>query len=221
VAEKVLKTLFVDHANVWSDLQVHFICTIPLWLAFGPEGAALPFRRRAIVDIPVFDRKHAPYEPGRRILRGILDKRLEPGLFADGVREQLIQAGGGNLRDMFFLVGEAANFAEILGRPQIEAPQGSRAINALRNEYLQRLGETSPQDHIPYKEKVAVLQTIYKQTEGQIVQDPVLHRLLRSRVVHEYNETYWCGLPPLIVDILLQQGHLKEGSKGGLEPYST
>ena len=79
VPEDILDTIFVSYSNIWSDLQTHLICTIPLWLAFGERGARLAVRRRALVDIPVFDAHHQRYEPGRKILRGILDKRLIPG----------------------------------------------------------------------------------------------------------------------------------------------
>jgi hypothetical protein len=218
VSEKVLKQLFLVYSNIWRDLQTHFICTVPLWLTFGEVGAVLPFRRRTLVDIPVFDASHQPNQKGRGILRGILDKRVEPSLFGAGVQEHLIQAAGGNLRDTFHLVSEAANFSDVTMKPVIETEHAKRAVNWLRNEYLRRLGETSQEQAIPYDEKVKKLKEIYDGGNSRLVQDHVLYRLLRSRVVLEYNDSYWYGLPPLVVDILIQQGHLPDGSKGGLEP---
>ncbi len=221
VSEAVVETLFAKYANIWPELRVHFLCTVPLWLAFGEIGAQLPFPCRAIVDIPVFDQEHRPYQPGRDIVRRILDQRVNPELFADGVREQLIQAGGGHFRDTFALVIHAADFAEVSGLPRIEERQAARAINAVRNDYMRRLGSTSSEHAVPYEEKAKLLVEIYEARGKRIVQSPVLYQLLRARVVHEYNDTYWYGLPPLVVDILIQQGYLKEGSPGGLEPPSA
>ncbi|MBA3974870.1 MAG: hypothetical protein C0504_11710 [Candidatus Solibacter sp.] len=217
VAEQVLNQLFVQYSNIWRDLRVHFICTVPLWLTFGETGALLPFRPRTLVDIPVFDATHQPNHTGRRVLREILDKRVDTALFGEGVEEHLIQAAGGNLRDMFHLVSEAANFAAVTGQPLIQMEHAKRAVNGLRNEYLRRLGETVQENVIPYSEKVTKLTDIYEGGDSRLVQDHVLYRLLRSRVVLEYNDTYWYGLPPLVVDILIQQGHLPGNSKGGLE----
>lgn len=218
VPEDILDTIFVSYSNIWSDLQTHLICTVPLWLAFGERGARLAVRRRALVDIPVFDAHHQRYEPGRKILRGILDKRVDPGLFEEGIQDALIQAAGGNIRDMFHLTAEAALLAEIAGQQRIGKPQADRATNLLRNEYLQRLGETEAANEIPYETKAAKLVEVYKEgSSRRLVQDPMLYRLLASRVVHEYNDTYWYGLPPLVVDILIQQGKLKDSDKGGLE----
>lgn len=218
VSEQVLNQLFVQYSNIWRELQTHFICTVPLWLTFGEIGATIAIQRRTLVDIPVFDASHRPYEKGRKILRGILDKRLDPALFGPGVQEHLIQAAGGNLRDTFHLVTEAANYSDVTQKQVIELEHAKRAVNWLRNEYLRRLGETAQEHAIPYEDKVKKLKEIYSGGNSRIVQDHVLYRLLRSRVVLEYNDTYWYGLPPLVVDILIQQGHLLENSKGGLEP---
>ena len=119
---------------------------------------------------------------------------------------------------MFHLTAEAALLAEIAGQQRIGKPQADRATNLLRNEYLQRLGETEAANEIPYETKAAKLVEVYEEgSSRRLVQDPMLYRLLASRVVHEYNDTYWYGLPPLVVDILIQQRRLEAGSKGGLE----
>jgi hypothetical protein len=91
-------------------------------------------------------------------------------------------------------------------------------VNWLRREFLQRLGETSAEVAIDYEKKAEVLVNIYNSAGERVVQNPVLYRLLRARVVHEYNDTYWYGLPPMMVDILIDQGRLPAGSPGGLEP---
>ena len=218
VSGEVLDTLFVKYANTWPKHRMHLVCTIPLWLAFGERVSSLPFKRRTLVDIPVFDRHHRPHEEGRNRLRGILEKRVDHDLFEPNVRDYLIQAAGGNLRDMFAVVTEAANYAEVTRHPRIAMLHAHRAVNWLRNEYINRLGETSAENAIPYEQKADVLVKIYRGTEERVVQDRILYRLLRSRVVNEYNDTYWYGIPPLMVDILIQQGKLEPGSPGGLEP---
>lgn len=153
VSPDVLDSLFVQYSNIWSELRVHFVCTIPLWLAFGEKGNLLPLPCRTIVDIPIFDQQHCPHEPGRQILRSVLAQRVDSSLFAEGVLERLIEAGGGHFRDTFAVVTEAASLAELSGLSRIEAPQATRAINWLRNQYMRRLGTTGGEDAIPYEEK--------------------------------------------------------------------
>ena len=51
--------------------------------------------------------------------------------------------------------------------------------------------------------------------------DPILHSLLNSRAVQEFNGERWFGVHPLVVDILIEQEMLKSPPGGGAVPGGT
>ena len=194
------------------------ILTIPVWLAYSAEAARLPFYPYMIHDTPVYDRTHAAHENGRAAVTEVLEARVSPSLFAEGQMTRLIVASGGNLRDLFALVldaGEGARLKEPASA--VIGPDDARAaINKMRREYRMKLGQ-SPYDaeQIPYADKSARLLAVYNGAPDHDIPDKVLYSLLRGRAVQEFNGAGWCGVHPLVVDILKEQKHLKPQDPGG------
>ena len=218
ISPQQLQELFIQYGNVFQDLRVNLIFTIPVWLAYSPEAARLPFKNYMIHDTPVYDADHAPHAEGRAAVRAVLEARVSPGLFAEGQMTRLIVASGGNLRDLFALVldaGEGARSrdpeAKVIGPEDAQA-----AINKMRREYRMRLGQ-SPYDADPlsYADKSARLLAVYNNAPDSDVPDPVLYSLLRGRAIQEFNGVGWFGLHPLVVDILKDQQHLRTQDPGG------
>ena len=48
VSPAQLRELFTQYGNVFEDLRVNMIFTIPVWLAYSPEAIRLPFKRYTI-----------------------------------------------------------------------------------------------------------------------------------------------------------------------------
>ena len=114
-------------------------------------------------------------------------------------------ASGGNLRDLFGLILEAGTNAELRkSEPhQITTPDTDRAINQLRREYKDHLGETAfDLQQIKLDDKLKKLSAIYRREPKADVRDPVLYSLLHARAVQEFNGQGWFGVHPLIVDFL-------------------
>ena len=205
---------------MFQGLHVSMILTIPVWLAYSPEAGRLPFERHMIHDTPVYDRQHNPHANGQAAVQAVLEARVSPALFAEGQMTRLIVASGGNLRDLFALVLDAGEGAR-LGNPgaTVIGPNDARlAINKMRREYRMKLGQ-SPYDvnQIPYSEKSARLQAVYRGVPDSDIPDSVLYSLLRGRAVQEFNGDSWYGVHPLVVDILKEQQHLDPQSPGGTE----
>ena len=221
IPNKRIEELFLTYANVFKDLRTHLIFTIPIGLGYSHHSVFLPFpsdRVFSIPDTPVFDENHEPHEQGRNALRAVLKARVSPELFDDGAMERLIVASGGNLRDLFSMVTQAADTA-IVRDPlsgRIEPPDVDRAINAQRTEYTRRLGD-SPYDTEPivYEDKAERLVRIYNADPNTKIPDPVLYFLLRSRAVQEFNGENWFGVHPLVVEVLKTQGRLPPAAQGG------
>lgn len=218
ISPQQLQELFIQYGTVFHDLRVSIILTIPVWLAYSAEAARLPFYPYMIHDTPVYDRTHAAHENGRAAVTEVLEARVSPSLFAEGQMTRLIVASGGNLRDLFALVldaGEGARLKEPASA--VIGPDDARAaINKMRREYRMKLGQ-SPYDaeQIPYADKSARLLAVYNGAPDHDIPDKVLYSLLRGRAVQEFNGGGWCGVHPLVVDILKEQQHLKPQDPGG------
>lgn len=211
-----LREVFVTYGNVFQQLRAHMIITIPVWLGYSQEAQRLPFTPEMVPDTPVFDRFHVQHSEGRNALVRVLEARACTSLFAESQRERLVVASGGNLRDLFHLVYNAAENALSRGGQVVEADDVTRAITAKRRDYRNYLGE-SPYDPqgIDYHVKAIKLLAVYNAEPGVDVPDAVLYSLLRSRAVQQFNGDMWFGVHPLVVDILKEQRKLPEDARGG------
>lgn len=101
---------------------------------------------------------------------------------------------------------------------KIAAEDADSAINALRIEYLRRLGESVFDEEqavtITYAQKAERLLEVYGNAQKPTVSDAVLYSLLRARAVQEFNTEGWYGVHPLVVDILQRQEKLLPDSDG-------
>ena len=218
-----LQELFMQYGNVFEELRVSMIFTIPVWLAYSSEANRLPFgpyRPYAIHDTPVYDRQHNPHERGQEAVQTVLEARVSPSLFAPGQMTRLIVASGGNLRVLFALVLEAGQEARLRNPPAavIGPDDAQAAIATMRQDYRRRLGQ-SPYDQNPivYPQKLDRLMAVYNSAPDNEVQDPVLYSLLRGGAIQEFNGNGWFGVHPLVVDILKAQQHLKPQDPGGTD----
>lgn len=218
----LIRQLFVVYSNLFKELRTHLIFTIPAALAHSSQAPQLPFpndRVFFVPDTPVYQQDHQPHNVGREALVAILKQRVDPKLLKGGQVTRLIVASGGNLRELFALVKEAADHAILrndekdqqIGREDID-----RAINKMRAEYVGRLGQSQfdEEEHIAYEHKAERLKKLYDAVPTAQVADPVLYSLLRSRAVQEFNGKRWYGVHPLVVDILREQGVLTPNEDG-------
>lgn len=215
--------LFLKFGNIFHELQTHMIFTIPLSLVYSDRASQLPFggdRIQGIPDTPVFQADHTPDDAGRQAIGAVLDKRIAPDLFAGGQRTRLIVASGGNLRDLFKLIADAADTALLRHAPdgKIGSDDVTSAINELRKEYRNRLSESisDEQQTVPvtWDRKALRLLEVYANGEKDPISDPVMFSLFRARAVQEFNGRGWYGVHPLVVDILGRQGRIKADAHG-------
>ncbi|MDQ3813367.1 MAG: hypothetical protein M3347_05395, partial [Armatimonadota bacterium] len=220
IPDDLTKALFLNYANLFKDLRTHLIFNIPISLVYSekrPQLPALSDPVHCIPDTPVFDEDHTPHQEGREALRAILEARVSLELFEPDVCARLIVASGGNLRDLFSLVSQAADNA--LLRPdcngKVNDADADRVIDALRTDYERRLGESVfDEAKVTYEDKAERLLKIYSQDQTAKIPNAVLHSLLHARAVQEFNGKRWFGVHPLVVDILHAQGRIKASVDG-------
>lgn len=209
-----IERLFLTYANVLLELRTHMICTIPVSLGYA-KSAELRFQQDVIPDTPIFDKLHQPASAGRSALEAIVSARLSPDLFEADQMTRLIVASGGNLRDLFVLIADAADYAQDAERQRISAADVGKSVNKMRAEYERRLGEDPyDKEKIPYEKKAERLMRIYNRDEDAKIPDAALYSLLRARAVQEFNGERWFGVHPLVVDILYRQGKITAEENG-------
>jgi hypothetical protein len=222
IRPELIRQLFITYSNVFKDLRTHLIFTIPAALAHSSKAPDLPFTTDRILfipDTPVYQQDHQPHNEGRKALVGVVKERVDPKLFKRGQVMRLIVASGGNLRDLFALINEAADHAILRANDKDQKLGGEdvdAAINRLRAEYLGRLGisQFDEEEKITYEQKAERLTRLHSREPSAQVADPVLYSLLRSRAVQEFNGKRWYGIHPLVVDILKEQGKLTPDAEG-------
>ena len=213
-----IEELFITYANIFQDLRVHMIFTLPISLYYSTSAARLPFASDCsfvVPDTPMYRPDHTPNEPGRAAVREVLAARMDLGLFEPDQLLRVIVTSGGNLRDLFALVNHAADSALLRGGKQINAEDVQGAVVTLRSDYERRLGQ-SPYDReeVSYSDKVDLMQRIYNGEKEAQITNPALYSLLNARSVQEFNGQRWFGVHPLVVDILGAQGHLTPDASG-------
>jgi hypothetical protein len=213
---------YVRYGGLLRDLDAHWVFTVPIALANSELADQLPVPKNRIItihDVMVFRRDRMPCQEGRAALAALLDRRVDPALFAPGQQERLVVASGGNVRDLFFLTNTASLEAQRLRHAQIGRTAVDAAIRHGREVYEKQLGEAlfdaaailgGPPTRIGYEQKVSRLISIYRGDPSARVPDPVLYSLFRSRAVLEFNGDYWLGVHPLVVDVLAKHGHMPQ-----------
>ena len=149
----------------------------------------------------------------------MLAKRINLDLFELNQLDRLLVASGGHLRDLFLLIREAADTA-LLSEPPLATitnDHASRSIQKSRRLMLLNQG-SGPNDKnkVTWQQRADRLKKIYDKEKGSDAPDEILHTLLRSRAVQEFNKEGRFAVAPLMVDILIKRGHLAPGSPGGL-----
>jgi hypothetical protein len=218
----LVEDFFLNYGNIFKEIQVHAIFTVPIGLAYSERATQLPCssdRIHVVPDTPVFDRDHKDCKEGRAALQEILEARVSPKLFGPSHMKRLIVASGGNLRDLFTMVNQAADSA-LLHNPakdKIGKLEVDRAINELRTDYTRKLG-VGPYDpaELTYDQKAERLVEVYNQAPRHEIGAPVLYSLLNARAVQEFNGDRWFGVHPLVVDVLKKQGMLVSDAKGNV-----
>jgi GTPase SAR1 family protein len=211
IPEKQVTDFFITYANVLKELRTNIIFTIPINLACSDRAASLPFQCYTIPDTPVYTSDHKAHNTGRKAIKEVLKARIKPSLFEKDQMERFIIASSGNLRDLFTLVSESADNALLKGSKKISEEDATKAINTLRNDFERRLGE-SPFDYetVEYPAKEKLLLDIYNQKPDVNFPQSTLNSLLRSKAVQEFNGSKrWCGVHPLVVDILASIDKIK------------
>ena len=207
--------LFFEHRPQLLDIPCSVIFTFPIALWYEQEAGAQGYPIRYLLPmIPVASSPSESSETGvnvkksetgRAIIRRIIFQRLDEDtdLITKEAVEFLITYSGGVLRDLLYMLREAAIGARIRNRSRIEIDDVKEVTRLLRSEYSSRLssrtyGET-PVSLDDIEETLSDRSEWPKRTADR---SAAFRMLLQSLCILEYNGDQWFGLHPAIYEYL-------------------
>lgn len=192
VSLDVSHRLFVEGWSVISAPIAPIIYVISSAFLFDPQMASSR-QVDATVTVPnvtISGHDGVPWAPGFNYLRNVILKRLDQSLIDEGALELIIQASGGNLRELLTLMRDAWLQADIKNRIVISLADAHKTIAKLRMEVQKML---RPQD-------VLLLQRIHqdKRLEGE-ADLPLMHPMA---VLEYHNDEAWYDVHPVLLPLL-------------------
>ena len=215
--------MFFDYRPLFEQLKCHLLFVIPVGLAYTEDAEKMPFgpqRQFMIPDIAVSTSvDHLPDEKGVGALMDVIDRRVDPDLLDKALARSMAIASGGNLRDLFDLLGRAGIAAEARKAARIERRDALESVQWLRSTYRFRLGESDDggPDSLSIQTKMDKLAAVYRGVPSAQIPDKTLYVLLRNRMVLQYNGNVWFGVHPLVVDLLKEAGSIRPDEAGGTD----
>jgi len=214
---KQAKEIFIENSHILRDIPFHTIFTFPIGLWFDPQISIKAFYEDSDI-LPMIPIKSTQantnteikrkMEIGQECLKHILQKRIDESvvLITDNALNLAIEKSGGVLRDLFYTVREASIFAQIRNDTKINEEDTNNALNKLRREYENRIGEFPGCDGKVIKVK-DILSYIIQFKDGpiestQLEQTEIFKHLLQNLCILEYNGERWFNLHPLIRDYM-------------------
>ncbi len=195
--------IFVLHRKSLISLNMKMIISFPIYLVYNTDFAMIrdDFDSCVLYSmIKVNNADRSINVEGRAILKEIVYKRMDEHLIADDALEYMIEKSGGAIRDLFYMIREAALF--MLG-----ASDGQQPIDVKVAQTVANTLKTIYERNIASKEQFDRLIEIYEDPHP-IHTDLVLSELLKTLSIIEYNGERWCGVHPVLIDFLREKGRI-------------
>ena len=190
--------VFYHYAAILSGMPFPVIYTFPIGLSYDARFSAMEsyFVTKTLPMIKIETIEGQPFGDGIAVIREIVEKRANLGLFEDGVLEELILYTGGSLRDLFHAINASAKRAERRDSNLIAMEDAARALEELKTSLTRRIE----------KKDYEFLLNIYNGNKELIEDKEMLLRMLQASVVLEYNGKRWHNVHPLVVQFFKEQG---------------
>lgn len=206
------RNIFFTHSLQLLRIPCSIIFTFPISLCYDPEaGMHNYFIRYTLPMIPISDappggdlssaEKKLKTVQGCDILKKIVYQRIDPNasLIDPDALDLMIKKSGGLIRDLLYMLGEAALSAEISGCDKISIKDAGDAVRRLRDDYANRIS-SAPKLLIDDIEPS--LGKISSWPKRKLQQNDVIKGLLQNLCILEYNGDKWYDLHPLVRDYL-------------------
>ena len=178
---------------VLGQMQFPIIYTFPISLSYKGEFNNLKgkYNHKNLPMIKVTNKDNSVCESGINVIKEIVYKRADKKLFDKFALKTLILKTGGDIRDSFDCIINAARLARIRNSDIIEKQDIETSLISLKSD-MTRMLVTSMYDD---------LLNINKSKE-EIKDREKMLEFLQSHFVLEYNGDRWCDVHPLILEFI-------------------
>lgn len=192
------RTLFVDNARTLTAPYPSIIYSLPVAIRYDSNfrGIEIGFSKAYLLpNIALTHRDGSDDDEGRKTMQEILNRRVDPSLFAPSVQEQLISWSGGHVKTLIQIGQQAIINAIVSDAAQVEVEHVEQARKALRNDYMAALKPA----------QIALLQNVRIDPDKDLDDTtPEIQALLLNSSLLEYENSrgYWANVRPLVVELL-------------------
>ena len=206
--------LFFENTPNLVKLQTNVIYTFPSALRFNLRFKDIShyFRHNLVLTmIKVHEKDGSDFDTGIQIMRTIVEARMDLALFeSEELLPRLIRHSGGVLRDLFRLISDAAENAELNDRERITPADCERAYHQLRLAYRSMIADNRIGDQFyPVAKYYEVLAALATSTDKFADNSEEVFHLRQSLCILDYNGTGWQDVHPVVRDILIERGLIR------------
>lgn len=205
------KNLFFNYINQLVQLQTNVIFTFPVALHHSLQFNEIkPYFHKIheLHMIKVQDKKGAKVAAGVAAMQEVIAARMNMNLFENAeLLEQMILKSGGCLRDLFYLIREAAEGALDEERQSINAQDYYQAYLKLKSDYENTIADYVIKGDVKYtaKQYYEVLTALAKDERKKIDNTEITLHLRQNLTILGYNGDNWCDVHPVVRDILIER----------------
>ena len=180
---------------VLGEMQFPVIYTFPISLSYKGEFNNLKgkYSHKNLPMIKVNNKDNSVCESGINAIKEIVYKRADKNLFDEPALKQLILKTGGDIRDAFECIINAARLARKRNSDVIEEQDVRTSLILLKSDMKKMLVTSMYND----------LLNIHNSKE-EIENREKMLEFLQSHFVLEYNGDGWCDVHPLILDFIIE-----------------
>ena len=210
--------LFFNYANQLTQLKANIIFTFPITVYYHIRFNQIQpyFKAFELPMIKTHTREGTPFQMGIDLLKSIVERRMDLSLFeSTDLLELLIEKSGGCIRDLFRMVTESAEQALDYERDKITAQDCERAVMTLRRDYENTIADNRRGGMvIEAQAYYDALAEVVKDATKKPANTEVLLDLRQNLCLLGYNGEGWCDVHPVVKDILINKGLVKDDTAG-------
>lgn len=204
--------LFYNYVSQLTQLQVNVIYTFPAALFYSNmrynQIRAHFARTYELPMIKVCNKDGSPNEEGIALMEKIVAARMNAEKLFDGpqILKRMIQYSGGVLRDLFFLLLEAAENAMDHERESISEEDWRSAFNSLKRDYNTNIADFRDGDKLYEAETyLNILAELAGDGQKQVVNTEEVMHLRSNLCILTYNGQDWADVHPIVKELLRER----------------
>ncbi len=195
------ENLFLNYAQQITSIQSNVIYTYPIALFYNLKFNQIKnlfSKRFELPMIKVATKTGEPVSEGIQTMENIIKARMDLSLFEKAsILKDFIKLSGGVIRDLFFLISEAAESCQDDERIIINQLDKQYAINSLKSDYRNTIAD-NPKHNITASDYYQVLQDLAN-SDTKIPTNITANMHLRQNLtILSYNGENWSDVHPIV-----------------------